>query len=44
MGLIPEIERVWITIDHKLFLWDYVEGYEFTPIYFHAAYRSPAKK
>jgi hypothetical protein len=27
MGLIPEIERVWITIDHKLFLWDYVEGY-----------------
>jgi nuclear pore complex protein Nup155 len=26
MGLIPEIERVWITIDHKLFLWDYVEG------------------
>jgi len=27
MGLIPEIERVWISIDHKLFLWDYVEGY-----------------
>lgn len=26
MGLIPELERVWITIDHKLFLWDYVEG------------------
>ncbi|KAJ3937728.1 MAG: nucleoporin [Lentinula lateritia] len=23
MGLIPEIERVWISIDHKLFLWDY---------------------
>ncbi|KAG2159777.1 nucleoporin [Suillus bovinus] len=26
MGLIPKIERVWISIDHKLFLWDYVEG------------------
>ncbi|KAJ8595951.1 nucleoporin-domain-containing protein [Rhizopogon salebrosus TDB-379] len=26
MGLIPEIERVWISIDHKLFLWDYIEG------------------
>lgn len=26
MGLIPEIERVWISIDHKLFLWDYVDG------------------
>jgi len=27
MGLLPEIERVWISIDHKLFLWDYVDGY-----------------
>ncbi|PCH33730.1 nucleoporin [Wolfiporia cocos MD-104 SS10] len=26
MGLLPEIERVWITVDHDLFLWDYVEG------------------
>ncbi|KAL4070880.1 nucleoporin, partial [Scleroderma citrinum] len=26
MGLLPEIERVWISIDHKLFLWDYIEG------------------
>jgi nuclear pore complex protein Nup155 len=26
MGLMPEIDRVWITIDHKLFLWDYIEG------------------
>ncbi|KAJ8083919.1 hypothetical protein PM082_002686 [Marasmius tenuissimus] len=26
MGLIPEIERAWISIDHKLFLWDYNEG------------------
>lgn len=27
MGLLPEIERVWIAIDHNLFLWDYVDGY-----------------
>lgn len=27
MGIMPEIERVWISIDHKLFLWNYVEGY-----------------
>jgi len=26
MGLMPEIERAWISIDHKLFLWDYVDG------------------
>ena len=26
MGLMPEIERVWISIDHNLFLWDYVQG------------------
>lgn len=26
MGIMPEIERAWITMDHKLFLWDYVEG------------------
>ncbi|KZT30631.1 nucleoporin [Neolentinus lepideus HHB14362 ss-1] len=28
MGIMPEIDRVWITIDNKLFLWDYVEGQE----------------
>ncbi|KAG7099133.1 hypothetical protein E1B28_001005 [Marasmius oreades] len=28
MGLIPEIERAWVSIDHKLFLWDYNEGQE----------------
>ncbi|KAL4242212.1 non-repetitive/WGA-negative nucleoporin family protein [Abortiporus biennis] len=28
MGIMPEIERVWITIDHNLFLWDYVDGEE----------------
>ncbi|KAI0348539.1 nucleoporin [Trametopsis cervina] len=28
MGLIPELERVWISIDHSLFLWDYMEGEE----------------
>ena len=27
MGLMPELERVWISIDHNLFLWDYMEGY-----------------
>ncbi len=26
MGIIPEIERVWISIEHKLLLWDYTEG------------------
>ncbi|KAG0257515.1 hypothetical protein BG011_003926 [Mortierella polycephala] len=26
MGLFPEIERVWITIDHRLFLWNYADG------------------
>jgi hypothetical protein len=26
MGLLPEIERAWISYDHKLFLWDYVDG------------------
>jgi len=26
MGLMPEIERAWISIDHKLFLWDYNDG------------------
>ncbi|KAL6309880.1 nucleoporin [Sparassis latifolia] len=25
MGLMPEIERVWVTIDHSLFLWDYID-------------------
>ncbi|TFK57029.1 nucleoporin [Heliocybe sulcata] len=28
MGIMPELDRVWITIDNKLFLWDYVEGQE----------------
>ncbi|KDQ63476.1 hypothetical protein JAAARDRAFT_695291 [Jaapia argillacea MUCL 33604] len=28
MGLMPEVERVWISIDHKLFLWNYLEGEE----------------
>ncbi|KAI1311300.1 hypothetical protein EDD11_003513 [Mortierella claussenii] len=26
MGLFPEIGRVWITIDHRLFLWNYMDG------------------
>ncbi|KAH9857879.1 nucleoporin [Lenzites betulinus] len=28
MGLLPQIDRVWIAIDHNLFLWDYVDGQE----------------
>ncbi|KAI0082270.1 nucleoporin [Panus rudis PR-1116 ss-1] len=28
MGLLPELDRVWITIDQNLFLWDYIEGQE----------------
>ncbi|KAF8230634.1 nucleoporin [Tricholoma matsutake] len=28
MGLMPDIERVWVSIDHKLFLWDYIDGQE----------------
>ncbi|TFK30342.1 nucleoporin [Coprinopsis marcescibilis] len=28
MGIMPGIERVWISIDHKLFLWDYNDGQE----------------
>lgn len=28
MGIMTEIERAWISLDHKLFLWDYVEGQE----------------
>ncbi|KAI0670007.1 nucleoporin [Trametes maxima] len=28
MGLLPEIDRVWIAIDHNLFLWDYIDGQE----------------
>jgi hypothetical protein len=27
MGLMPELERAWISIDHKLFLWDYNDGW-----------------
>ncbi|KAG0227258.1 hypothetical protein BGW41_003866 [Actinomortierella wolfii] len=26
MGVFPEINRVWITIDHRLFLWNYSES------------------
>jgi hypothetical protein len=27
MGLLPEINRAWITIDNRLFLWNYEDGY-----------------
>jgi nuclear pore complex protein Nup155 len=26
LGLFPEIDRAWITVDEKLFLWDYTHG------------------
>lgn len=29
MGVFPQIGRVWITIDNKLFLWNYEEGSDF---------------
>ncbi|RKP33789.1 Nup133 N terminal like-domain-containing protein, partial [Dimargaris cristalligena] len=29
MGLFPEIQRAWLTIDHRLFLWNYEDGSEF---------------
>ena len=29
MGLFPEISRVWITVDHRLFLWNYMKGNDF---------------
>jgi nuclear pore complex protein Nup155 len=27
MGLFEEIERAWFTLDNKLFLWDYSDGW-----------------
>lgn len=27
MGLLPEISRVWLTVDHRLFLWNYEDKY-----------------
>ncbi|KAJ2228265.1 hypothetical protein H4R99_000432 [Coemansia sp. RSA 1722] len=29
MGLFPEIKRAWITVDHRLFLWNYEEESDF---------------
>ncbi|OZJ03036.1 hypothetical protein BZG36_03265 [Bifiguratus adelaidae] len=29
MGLLPEINRAWITVDNKLFLWNYIDGTDF---------------
>lgn len=26
MGLLPEIERAWVTVDHRLLLWDWSDG------------------
>ncbi len=30
MGLFPEIGRVWMTVDNRLFLWDYATGRDYT--------------
>jgi len=27
MGLFPEIGRAWLTIDNRLFLWNYEDGF-----------------
>ncbi|KAK9723027.1 hypothetical protein K7432_002235 [Basidiobolus ranarum] len=29
MGFFPEINRAWITVDHRLFLWNYQDGNDF---------------
>lgn len=29
MGLFPEIQRAWITVDNRLYLWNYLSGGEF---------------
>lgn len=29
MGIFPEIERAWFTVDNRLFLWDYRDGKDF---------------
>ncbi|KAJ1676056.1 hypothetical protein EV182_000049 [Spiromyces aspiralis] len=29
MGFFPEIKRAWITVDHRLFLWNYTEDNDF---------------
>ncbi|KAG5438918.1 hypothetical protein PCANB_002248 [Pneumocystis canis] len=29
MGLFPEIQRAWITVDNRLYLWNYLSGEEF---------------
>ena len=26
MGLLPEIDRAWVTVDHRLLLWDWADG------------------
>ncbi|PLW37309.1 hypothetical protein PCANC_15434 [Puccinia coronata f. sp. avenae] len=29
MGIFPEIQRAWFTVDNRLFLWDYRDGHDF---------------
>ncbi|GAA5918079.1 hypothetical protein JCM8208_001213, partial [Rhodotorula glutinis] len=30
MGLLPEIDRAWVSIDHRLLLWDWADGSSFS--------------
>ena len=31
MGLFPEIQRAYITVDNRLYLWNYLNGYAIYP-------------
>jgi len=44
MGIFPEINRVWATLDNRLFLWDYIEEYGKTTSFSHHLSSSLAKK
>ncbi|KAI9496976.1 Non-repetitive/WGA-negative nucleoporin C-terminal-domain-containing protein [Zychaea mexicana] len=30
MGVLPEIKRAWVTIDHRLYMWNYTDGTDLT--------------
>ncbi|GAA6057256.1 hypothetical protein JCM3770_003825 [Rhodotorula araucariae] len=30
MGLLPDIDRAWVTVDHRLLLWDWADGSSFS--------------
>lgn len=29
MGMFPEINRAWLTVDHRLFIWNYLNPNDF---------------